>query len=510
MECDTFRLQIAVYLDGVLSPAEQDAFESHRATCLDCQRALENAQQLGGLLRAELPKLATASPSEQVNLRETVLERLGMPSAERAARISRRIWLIRSVATGLVLVIALVATLTLLPESELTVSAAEVIHNARATTKEHQGMDGVLYWEAEWSERFPSGDQITRTFEIWFDFDNPGQYHLTQRDPDGRVFSELVRDGRDHMWQLSRSTSSDGQEQIQVDEILLSPEEMQRLGSWYVPSPFLDDLNRFAEALSGMERVAMTEVAGRPAYVLRGQLFGFGQPGAGNRIEPVTSTVQLVVDAETFWVLGRTERVPGTGQQKEMVAGLVQRTRRFAILSPERVPANTFDFTPPPEAEVRTVEGFSAYYAPTSGIVDLEDVFKLTRFAPVLPSNVPPDLKQRSVFHYQGPGGASAFGIVYWGRPGRQAHLRQYEHAGIMEQAARAVAVGDWQGWLMSDPMYGHKFSLHLVEPGPDTGPRGRRWPGGVELDAWGLSLDEAVTMLASLEPYKSDQKTED
>jgi hypothetical protein len=308
------------------------------------------------------------------------------------------------------------------------------------------------------------------------------------------------------MWQLSRSTSSDGQEQVHVDEVILSPEEMQRLGAWYVPSPFLDDLNRFAEALSSIERVAMTEVAGRPAYVLRGQLFGFGQPGAGNHIEPVTSTVQLVVDAETFWVLGRTERVPGTGQQEAMVAGLVQRTRRFAILSPERVPVNTFDFTPPPEAEVRTVEGFSDYYAPTSGIVDLEDVFKLTRFAPVLPSNVPPDLKQRSVFHYQGPGRASALSIVYSGRPGRQAHLRQYEHAGILEQAARAVTVGEGKGWLMPDPMYGHKFSLHLVEPGLDTVPRGRRWPGGVELDAWGLSLEEAVMMLASLEPYTGDE----
>jgi hypothetical protein len=506
MECETLRLQIAAYFDGVLSPAEQDAFETHRATCRDCQRAVEKAQQLGGLLRAELPKLATASPSEQVMLRETALERLGMPSAERAARISRRIWIIRSLVTALVLVVALVATLVLLPDSELTVSAAEIVHNARATTKEHQGMDGVLYWEAEWSERFPSGDGITRTFEIWFDFDNPGQYHLTQRDPDGRVVSELVRDGRDHMWQLSRSTSADGQEQIQVDEVILSPEEMQRLGSWYVPSPFLDDLNRFAEALSGIERVAVTEVAGRPAYVLRGQLFGFGQPGAGNRMEPVTSTVQLVVDAETFWVLGRTERVPGTGHQKETVAGIVQRTRRFAIVSPERVPANTFGFTPPPAAEVRTVKGISDYYAPISSVVDLEDTVKLTRFAPVVPSNVPPDLRQHSVIHYRGPGQSSAIDIVYWGRPGRQAHLRQYEQAGSLEQAARVVAVGERQGWLVPDPIYGHRFSLHLIEPGP----RDRRWPGDVELDAWGLSLDEAVAMLASLEPYKSDQKTED
>jgi hypothetical protein len=250
----------------------------------------------------------------------------------------------------------------------------------------------------------------------------------------------------------------------------------------------------------------MTEVAGRPAYVLRGQLFGLGRPGEGNHIEPVTSTVQLVVDAKTFWVLGRTERVPRAGQQNEVVAGLVQHTRRFAILSPERVPANTFDFTPPPEAEVRTVQGIGEYFAPTIGIVDLEDIVRLTRFVPVLPSNVPPDLEQRSVFHYQGPNQASAFGIVYWGRPGRQALLRQYENAEILEQAARAVAVGEKQGWLMPDPIYGHKFSLHLVEPGPDTGPRDQRWPGGVELDAWGLSLDEAVMMLASLEPYAGDE----
>jgi outer membrane lipoprotein-sorting protein len=522
MNCDTFRLQIDAYADGALPPLERAVFEEHRANCADCHRSADQAQQLGSLLRAELPTLAAASPSEQVALREAVLEQLGFPSAERAAHLAWRIWLIRSLGTGLALLVALVAALILLPDSELNFSAAEIVDHARATAEEHKGMSGVLYWEAEWSQRFPSREEITRTFEIWFDFDSRGRYHLTQRDPDGRVFSEMVRDGKDHMWQLSRSVSAGGSEQIQVDEIILSPAEMQGLSSWYVPSPFLDDLGRFTDVPSSVERVADIEVAGRRAYVLSGQLFGFGQPGVGNRIDPVTSTVQLIVDAETYWVLGRTERVPGAGQQKDVVAGIVQRTRRFALLSLEQVPPNAFDFTPPPEAKVRRVEGIGGYYAPISDAIGLEDAAKLTGFSLVLPSDLPSDLRPRPFFRYTCPGGhapgnrgcegqgsgqAGTFGIVYLGRPGRQAYLLEYEQAQPLRQAARVVAAGKRQAWLVPDPIGGHAFSLHLLERQPEPGPDGRRWPGGVELHVWGLSLNEAVAMLASMQPYRGDEE---
>ncbi len=505
MKCDTFQLQIDAYADGELSPSERAAFEEHRAACTDCQRAADRAQQLGSLLRAELPKLAAATPSEQVTMRQTVLERLGVLTERRATRLAWRVWIVRSAGTGLALLLALAAALILFPSKEQAVSAAEIVDRARAAVKEHQGMSGVLHWEAEWSQRFPSGDQITRTFELWFSFEDPGRYRLTQRDPDGRVFSEMVRDGVDHMWQLSRSISDDGHEGIHVDEIILSPEEMQKLGSWYVPSPFLDDLDRLTDVLNSVEKTAEIEVAGRPAYVLRGQLFGFGQPSEGNRIDPVTSTVQLVVDAETYWVLGRTERVPGGEQQTEVVAGVVQRTRRFQVLSPELVPRDTFDFTPPPGAEVRTVEGIGDYYAPASDAIGLEDAARLTSFTLVLPSSLPPDLEARPLFHYQGSGTAGTFGIVYLGQPGRQAYLQEYGQARPLGRAARVVAVGKMQGWLVPDPIDGQQFSLHLVEPQPDLGPDGRPWPASVELQVWGLSLDEAVAMLASLEPYRGD-----
>jgi hypothetical protein len=515
MDCDTFLLQIDAHADGTLSPSEQVAFETHRATCARCQAAADQAQRLSDLLRAELPRLAAATPAEQVALRESVLNQLAVSPVERlgvpAKRASWRwhVWALRLTGMGVVLLLALLALWTLLPGDNQTVSAAEVVDRAWAAVERHQGMSGVLHWEAEWSQRFPirdwspGGEQITHTFEIWFDFDNPGRYRITQRDPDGRVFKEMVRDGVDHMWQLSRTVSANGRERAQVDEIILSPQEMQELASWYVPSPFLDDVDRFAKVLSNVELAGEIEVAGRPAYVLRGQLFGFGMPGQGNRIDPVTSTVQLVVDAETWWLLGRAERTP-MAEEGDVAAGFTQHTRRFEILAPQQVPPDVFDFVPPSGAEVRTVEGIAGYYTPSPDAIGLGEAAALTSFTLVLPSQLPDDLQPRPSFRYQGPGRAGAFGIVYLGRPGRQAFLLEYEQARPLGRAARLVAVGEKQGWLVPDPIDGRKFSLYLVEPQPAIGPDGRLWPRGVELQVWGLSLDEAVTMLASLEPYSS------
>jgi outer membrane lipoprotein-sorting protein len=507
MDCDRFRLHIDAYADGALSPAERATFEAHSTSCVECQQAIEQVQRLNDLLRTELSRLAAATPSEQVSLREGALSQLGIPTRPGISppRPSSHKWILRLTAMVSLLVVILLAALILPPGEEQTASAAEIVERAQATAEQHQGMNGVLHWEAEWSQRFPGGDQITRTFEIWFSFDNPGKYHLTQRDPDGRVYNEMVRDGVDHMWHLSRVVSDAGHERLLVDEIVLSPEEMEELASWYIPSPSLDDLDRFTDVLSSVDKVTTIEMAGRQAYVLRGQLFGFGRPTEGNRIDPITSTVQLVVDAETYWVLGRIERVPQTGQQNEIAAGVVQRTRRFEILSLEQIPAGVFDFSPPPGAEVRTVEGIDGYYAPAADAIDLDDAAALTSFTLVLPSDLPDDLQPRPHFRYQGPGRAGTFGIVYLGHPGRQAFLLEYEQAVPLARAARSVPVGDKQGWLVPDPIDGHKFSLYIVEPQPAVGPDGRTWPGGIELQVWGLSLDEATALLASLKPYHDD-----
>jgi hypothetical protein len=511
MKCEEFRLRIDAYLDGALSPSERAVFEAHRKACAECRRVAEEAERLGELLRTELPTLATAIPTEQAALREAVLSRLGEPQepskARRAlGREGRRIWLLRLSGGATALILVLLAALIWPPGADQNVSAAEIVDRAWASVEGHQGMSGVLHWEGEWSQRFPSGDQITRTFEIWFDFDDPGRYRLTQRDPDGRVFSEMVRDGADHMWQLSRTFSDDGHERIHVDEIILSAEEMQELGSWYVPSPFLDDLDRFTQVLDRVEKVAEVDVGGRPAYVLRGQLYGLGQPGEGDRIAPVTSTVQLIVDAETYWVLGRDERVPRVGAEQEVFAGIVQRTRRFEILSPDAVPSDTFGFTPPAGAEVRSVQGIAGYYAPSPDAIGLDEAAALTSFTLVLPAELPEDLNPRSFFRFTGPGQAGTFGIVYLGDVGRQALLLEYAQAQLLGRAARLVTIGEKQGWLVPDPIDGHKFSLHLIEPEPAPGPDGRPWPGGLELQVWGLSLQEAVAMLASLEPYPTGE----
>lgn len=536
MNCDTFRLQIDAYAYGALSSSERAVFEEHRATCANCQIATERAQQLDSLLQTEFPKLAAATSSEQVSLRETVLEQIGIFSEERAAQVAWRRMVVRSVGTGLGLLLALAATLILLPGQRQSASAAEIVDRARSAVEEHRGMDGVLHWEADWSQRFPTGDQFTRTFEIWFSFDDPGRYRLTQRDSDGRVVSEMVRDGVNHMWQVSRSVADDGREHIMVDEIVLSPKEMEELGSWYVPSPFLDDLDRFTEVLSTVQKVAETNVAGRSTFILRSQLYGFGQPGEGNRIDPITSTVQLVVDAETYWVLDRTEWVSVAGRENEVIAGVVQRTRRFEVLPLEQIPPRVFTFTPPPQAEVRTVDGIAGYYAPSPDAAGLEDAAGLTSFTVVMPSILPDDLETRSFFRYtcppwqttartlgrhtdpaanalcqgQSTGRVDSLGIVFVGDTGLQAFLLEYQQTLQMGQAARVVNVGLKQGWLVPDPVDGHRFSLYLVEPRPDPGPDGRPWPGSVELQAWGLSLDAAVAMLASLEPYAGDEENGD
>ena len=508
MNCDSFRQQIDAYADGMLSPSGRAAFELHRAACADCQQALDRVELLEALLKTELPFLAAATVAEQTDLRQSVLSELGMPpdrvrTSPVASRQRPRTWMVRLTGAGLVLALALLAALTSLTGNKQPVSAADIVERAWSAVEHHQGMSDVLYWEGEWSQRFPSGDQITRTFEIWFNFDNPGRYRLTARDPDGRVFSEMVRDGVDHMWVLSRAVSDDGSERIQVDEIILSPEEMQGLGSWYVPSPFLDDLERLAEVLGTVEKVAEIEIAGRPAHVLRGQLFGFGQPGEGNRIEPVTSTVQIVVDTETYWVLGRVEWLPGGEPEEEIVAGVVQRTRHFRILPAAQVPPGTFDFHPPRGAEVHSVAGVADYYAPSSDAIGLADAATLAGFTMLLPAQIPKDLQPRPFSRYQGTGRVGTFGIVYLGLPGRQAFLLEHEQAWPLGRAARAVAVGKKPGWLVPDPIDGHRFSLYMVEPEPRFGSDGRPWPGMVELQVWGLSVEEAVAMLASLEPYR-------
>ncbi len=507
MKCDTFRLQIDAYADGALSPAERAAMDAHLTACEGCQAALVQTQRLDALLRTELPPLARATPAEGLALRQSVLGQLGLAPQVRSQTRPRSIPKLGWVGLGLALVLALVLALTLpswWPGGQGTVSAAQIVDCAWDTVAGHKGMTGVLHWEAAWSQRFPGGQTYTRTFEIWFDFENPGRYRITHYDPDGLVVGEMVRDGLDHMWQLSQTVTAGGDQQARVDEILLSPAEMAELASWYVPSPFLDDLDRFTDVLNDVEKVAEIEVAGRPAYVLQAQLFGLGWSEGEGGIEPVTSTVRLVVDAETCWLLGRSEQMPTTGGDR-LAVGFSQRTTRFELLPPERVPPGTFDFVPPPGAEVRTVEGIAGYYAPTPGALGLDEAAGLTSFTLVLPSDLPPDLAPRPYFRYQGPGPAGTFGILYLGRPGRQAFLLEYQDVRLPVRSARLVAVGEKQGWLVPDPIDGRKFSLLLIEPQPERGPDGRPWPRTVELQVWGLSVAEAVETLATLEPVLGD-----
>jgi hypothetical protein len=74
-------------------------------------------------------------------------------------------------------------------------------------------------------------------------------------------------------------------------------------------------------------------------------------------------------------------------------------------------------------------------------------------------------------------------------------------------RAARLVDVGGRQGWLERDLLRDSRFVIYLpnwdvnvqeIPPDPDD----RQLPGLVMLDAQGLTVEEAIAVLESLEPY--------
>ncbi len=506
MNCKTFEQRLEAYLAGDLAPAERTEMEKHQVTCTHCQGAAERATRLNGLLHDGLLAAAAMKPSEQVALRDSVLSRVAKtrPSFWRG-------WVPRLAGLAAVLAVVIVASLTLLGrESVPTVSAAEIIARAQAAMDEHVGLSDVLHWKSSLEQWRSGADEMFYEMEIWFDFDDPGRYRL-RFECVGEFLIEEVRDGVDHSWKYLHNPP--GQKGTSyVDEIILSPEEMRQQASWYVPSPFRGDLTHFADILPDVEMIGETTMAGRQVYLLRGPLSVLGGIDRDGIARSIVSTVTLFVDAETYWLLGREEVVEGEDRPR-----FIYRTERFELLPQDRVPDDTFTFTPPEGVKVRRLEGIDDFYRePRLPSLTLEEAADATPFTLLVPAALPDDLEPLPyVLLQEGPPDErfsyDEFILIYRGRPGRLMTLSEYMLPREPELAARLVEVGGRQGWLESNLIDSRRFVLylpdwdvaeHYTEQGIPEEPGDRLPPGGVVLQAWGLSVDEAIAVLESLEPY--------
>jgi len=513
MNCKTFEQRLEAYLAGDLAPVERTEMEKHQVTCTHCQGAAERATRLNGLLHDGLLAAAAMKPLEQVALRDSVLSRVAKtrPSFWRG-------WAPRLAGLAAVLAVVIVASLTLLGrESVPTVSAAEIIARAQAAIDKRVGLSGVLHWETSIEQWGPRSGQINYVeTEVWFDFDDPRRYHLhVERWTDSTVSlasSGMVRDGVDRLWKYLYYSDREDEDASFVDEIILSPEEMQEVASWHVPSPFRDDLTRFADILPDVELVGETNVAGRRAYLLRGQLFNLGMVSPDGIPRPTASTVTLTVDAETYWLLGREEVVVGEARPRT-----AYRTHRFELLPQDQVPDDVFTFTPPEGIQVRRLEGIdSFYYEPRLPSMTLEEAADAAPFTFLVPTALPGELEPLPhVLRHQVRQDEEfldeVFLFICRGRPGQQMVLSESMLPTVSWGATRLVDVGGRQGWLESDLIDSRKFVLylpdwdvaeHYVGKGIPEEPGDRLPPGGVVLQAWGLSVDEAIAVLESLEPY--------
>jgi hypothetical protein len=518
MDCKTFEQKLEAYLAGDLTPVERTEMEKHQTACAHCQRLADRATHLDSLLRDGMIAAVAMTPKEQVTLRESVLSQVRKTQPSLWWQWAPRL-------AGLAFALAsLILAGLILPgrRSVPTVSAAEVITRAQAAMDERTGLSGVLHWELSYELWGPwSDDVFYYETEIWFDFDDPRRYHLHNKscgdvvDPGS---GRMVRDGIDRMWECEYYPERGEEGDSFVDEIILSPEEMWELASWHIPSPFRDDLTRFADILPDVEVVGETNVAGRWAYLLRGQLFtASGVNDLDETLVPVTSTVTLTVDAETYWLLGREEAVEGEARPR-----FISRTRRFELLAQDQVPDHAFTFTPPEDVEVRRLEGIDSLYdKPRLPTMALEEASDDAPFIFLTPTALPDDLEPPSRvllnhLHVDAQVWDTEFMLIYRGKPGRQIMLTESMLPRMPALAARLVDVGDRQGWLVSDPIDSRQFMILLLDSDVakhyDTSlgkwkraiadPDDKLPPASVILRVWGFSVDEAIAVLASLEPY--------
>lgn len=534
MKCATFEHKLDAWREGDLAPAEQIEMEAHAAACAACQARVERAGRLDAVLREGLTAAAAMTLDEQAAMREGVLAAVGgrqrsfWPRSWAFPRPLLRGWFRPArVAAVLALALALILGLALLNrDGAPSIPAAELVARAQAAMDEHAGLSGVLHWKMRleqggaWSE-----DVHYYDYEIWFDFDDPARYRLRQEYED-ELFSEMVRDGVDHLWKYVDQPPRPGKDYPllegsvypYVEEIVLSRKEMRELATWHVPAPGREDLARFADMLPDVRVVGETTMAGRRVYLLQGKLFTLRRrfnPEEGP--SPIEVTVVLAVDAETYWLLGREETIEG---EKEPY--LVYRTTSFELLAQDQVPDDDFAYTPPPGVEVRRLEGIDAFYHQLrEPALPLPEAVEAAAFVVQVPTNVPQGLEalplvQLEERHLSEQVADQELRMIYLGEGGRQMLLVESLLPAGPAWSARLIEVGERQGWLQSDLISAHQFTILLpnwevsqsysslqawrvfMADGGEKLP-----PGSVMLHAWGLSVDEAVAVLESLVPYE-------
>jgi hypothetical protein len=514
-KCTTFEQNLEAFLDGDLASADGIRMKKHKKDCISCQARLDRANRLDALLREGLVASAAMTPTEQVTLRQSVLARVQKPRSRSWPQ-----WLPRParVAAVLALALALIWGAALLSRNGApSIPAAELIARAQAAMHEHTGLGGVLHWQTTLQQWGPWSDEVFDLgFEIWFDFDDPRRYRL-RHEFEGVLIGDMVRDGIDHLWTYTNlAPFSEGESVPYVEEIMLSADEMQELAAWHVPAAARDELARFADMLPDVRVIDKSEMAGRPVYLLQGKLLTpetqFNRDGSPRPTEVI---VTLAVDAETYWLLGREEQVPGEDRPR-----IIYRTQHFELSAPGQVPKDAFSFSPPAGASVRHLEGIdSIYRVPSLPSMPLEEAAAAAPFALLLPSALPDDLEALpyvlvDVGQPEKPVAEQDFIIIYQGKPGRQMLLVESALPKGSAFSARLVQIGDRQGWLESDLIDARQFTIYLsnwklselhapLRSRPEgIAPGDRLPPGYVRLHAWGLSVDEAIAILESLMPY--------
>lgn len=486
MNCKTFEQRLEAFLSGDLAPLEQTETEGHLDTCTHCQTLFDRATRVDGLLRDGLRSAIVMTAKEQTALREAVLNKAQHPPSLRR-RLSR-LAIIAAVMT-----VAITVSLSLLwARSVPAVSAAEILTRAQDAMDRRADLHDVLHWETTLEQWFPGMEEsYIYEMEIWLDFDDPGRYHVYHK-LEGEFDWGEVRNGVDRFWKYSNYPNA------YADEFILSPEEMRLMTEKSVPTPFRDELDRFADILPDVKVVGESTMAGRRVYLLRGELPAGGIAHDGQP-HTVNAVVTLFVDAETYWLLGREEFVQGEERPR-----MQYQTVRFDLLPPDQVTDTVFTLTSPEGVDVRQINGLDSEYRNlTVPYISLEEAADAAPFVILLPTTLPAGLEMQPVAAIEPHGSTSVrFTQLYSNVNYGWMFLEEYEWLSYTGLAGKPVDIDGKQGWVQHDLIYADAFTIVLVQQNQEETTKDKPLPRTVALTVRGYSLDEAIAVLESLEPY--------
>jgi hypothetical protein len=244
---------------------------------------------------------------------------------------------------------------------------------------------------------------------------------------------------------------------------------------------------------------ALVERATRMDDLLRGELPTMlidhdGQP------DTITARVTLFVDAETYWLLGREESVEGEDRPP-----VRYQTVRFDLVAPAEVPETAFTLTPPEEIDARQIDGLEpGYQNPTMPHVTLEEAAKPAPFTLLLPATLPTGLEMRPIASIE-PFASTSTRLTQVYENGVYGWMVLSEYEGLIYPgyASRPVEISGKRAWVERDLIYSNAFTVYLSSQwDQDETPADNSLPGSVVLAVRGYSLDEAIAVLGSLEPY--------